>query len=60
MPAFTARGLEGEASADGAPVVQDDNDIAKYLADSEEDEDAETTGASASAGGPSSILADGA
>ena len=54
MPAFTARGLEGEASADAAPVVEDDDDLAKYLADSEEDEDAEATAASASAGGPSS------
>ena len=49
MPAFTARGLEGEASADAAPVVEDDDDIAKYLADSKEDEDAEATGVSASA-----------
>ena len=54
MPAFTARGLEGETSADGAPVVEDDDDGAKHLADSEEDKDAEATGASASAGGPSS------
>ena len=54
MPTFTARGLEGEASADAAPVVEDDDDIAKYPADSEEDEDAEATAASASAGGPSS------
>ena len=54
MPAFTARGLEGEASTDGAPVVEDDDNIAKYLADSEEDEEAEATGESASAGGPSS------
>ena len=52
MPAFTAKGLEGEASADAAPMVEDDDDVAKYLADSEEDEDAEATAASASAGGP--------
>ena len=54
MPTFTARGLEGEASTDAAPVVEDDDDITKYLVDSEEDEDAEAMGASASAGGPSS------
>ena len=33
MPEFTAGGLEGEASADGAPMVEDDDDIAKYLVD---------------------------
>ena len=49
MPAFNARGLEGEASADVAPVVVDDDDIAKYLTDSEADEEAEATMASASA-----------
>ena len=54
MPAFTAKGLEGESSADGTPVVEVDDNVAKYLADSEEDEDAEATGASTSAGGPSS------
>ena len=54
MPAFTARGLEGETSGDAAPVVEDDDDGAKYLADSEADEDAEATAASASAGEPSS------
>lgn len=35
-------------------MVEDDDDIAKYLADSEEDEDAEATAASASVGEPSS------
>ena len=54
MPAFTAKGLVGEASADAAPVVEDNDDITKYLADSEEGEDAEATAASASAGEPSS------
>ena len=54
MPTFTAKGLEGEDSADAAPVVEDDDDVAKYLADSEADEDAEATAASASAGEPSS------
>ena len=54
MPAFTARGLEGEASVDAAPVVEDDDDVAKYLADSEEDEDAGARAASASVGEPSS------
>ena len=49
MPAFTTKGLEGEASTDAAPVVKDDDDIAKYLADLEEGEDAEATAASASA-----------
>ena len=29
MQAFTARGLEGEASTDAAPVVEDDDDVAK-------------------------------
>ena len=53
MPAFTARGLEGETSANTAPMVESD-DIAKYLADSDADEDAEATAASASAGEPSS------
>ena len=54
MPTFTARGLEGEDSADAAPVVEDDDNVAKYLADSEADEDAEATAASASAGEASS------
>ena len=48
MPTFNARGLEGEASADAAPVVEDDDDVAKYLAYSEVDEEAEATTASAS------------
>ena len=52
MPAFTARGLEGETSTDAAPVVEDDDDIAKYLADSDADEHAVATAASASAGEP--------
>ena len=56
MPTFTARGLEGEDSADAAPVVEEDP-VAKYLVDSEGDEDDEATGASASAGGPSSLRA---
>ena len=34
MPTFTAKGLEGEDSADAAPVVEDDDDVAKYLVDS--------------------------
>ena len=54
MPTITAKGLEGEDSTDAAPVVEDDDDVAKYLADSEADEDAEATAASASAGEPSS------
>ena len=33
--------------------VEDDDDIAKYVVDSEEDEDAEAMGVSASVGGPS-------
>ena len=54
MPTFNDRGLEGAASGDAAPVVEDDDDVTKYLADSEADEDAEATAASASAGEPSS------
>ena len=58
MPAFNARGLEEEASADAAPVVEDEDDIAKYLADSEADEEAEATTACASAGEASSSRAE--
>ena len=58
MPTFNARGLEGEVSADAAPVVEDDDDIAKYLADSKEDEETKATAASASAGEASSSRAE--
>ena len=56
MPTFAARGLEGEASADAAPVVEVDP-VAKYLVDSEGDKDKEATCASTSARGPSSSRA---
>lgn len=56
MPTFTARGLEGEAGANAAPMVEEDP-VAKYLIDSEGNEDDEATGASPSAGGPSSSRA---
>ena len=50
LPTFNARGLEGESGADAAPVVEDDDDVAKYLADSEvEEEETEAVTASASA-----------
>ena len=54
MPTFTARGLEGEASDDATPMVEEEDPVSKYLADSKGNEDDEATCASASAGGPSS------
>ena len=53
MPAFTARGLEGEASAEAAPVVEEDP-VAKYLIELDADEGDEPKGASGSAGWPNS------
>ena len=47
LPTFNARGLEGESGVDAAPVVEDD-DVAQYLADSEEEMETETAAASAS------------
>ena len=47
MTTFTARGLEGEASADAAPMVEEDP-LAKYLIESEGDEDDKPKGASSS------------
>ena len=58
MPTFNARGLEREASVDAAPMVEDEDDIAKYLVDSEVEEESEPTGASASAGEASSSRAE--
>ena len=54
MPTITARGLEGESSADAASVVEEEDPVTKYLADSEGNEDDEAIGASTSVGGLSS------
>ena len=58
MPAFNARGLEGEAGADASPVVEDEDDVTKYLADSKMEEETEATAASVSAGEASSSRAE--